>query len=99
MVQYPHKLAAAIRSFLLEFINVVFLHGKIYCAILLQMDYINTSHPGFVGGSKAVELAQQQVKTARMSSTMIKSKVIVSCFLLSFCYIVLFSLSISTSLL
>lgn len=39
------------------------------------MDYINTSHPSFVGGNKAVELAQQQVKTARMSSTAIKSKV------------------------
>ncbi|KAJ1704076.1 hypothetical protein LUZ63_003855 [Rhynchospora breviuscula] len=42
--------------------------------IEMEMDYINTSHPSFVGGSKAVELAQQQVKTARMSSTMIKSK-------------------------
>ncbi|KAF3337168.1 dynamin-related protein 3A-like protein [Carex littledalei] len=42
--------------------------------IEMEMDYINTSHPSFVGGNKAVELAQQQVKTARMSSTVIKSK-------------------------
>ncbi|XP_078167811.1 dynamin-related protein 3A-like [Carex rostrata] len=42
--------------------------------IEMEMDYINTSHPSFVGGNKAVEVAQQQVKTARMSSTAIKSK-------------------------
>lgn len=27
------------------------------------MDYINTSHPNFIGGSKAVEIALQQVKS------------------------------------
>ncbi|KAI3439247.1 uncharacterized protein J3R85_004970 [Psidium guajava] len=29
----------------------------------MEMDYINTSHPNFVGGSKAVELAMQQIKS------------------------------------
>ncbi|KAL9256078.1 Dynamin-related protein [Drosera capensis] len=33
--------------------------------IEMEMDYINTSHPNFVGGSKAVELASQQIKTSR----------------------------------
>ncbi|CAL4972437.1 unnamed protein product [Urochloa decumbens] len=35
--------------------------------IEMEEDYINTSHPNFIGGSKAVEQAQQQVKSARMS--------------------------------
>ncbi|KAJ3678280.1 hypothetical protein LUZ60_002083 [Juncus effusus] len=42
--------------------------------IEMEMDYINTSHPNFVGGSKAVELAQQQVKTSRLSVNTIKGK-------------------------
>ena len=33
----------------------------------MQMDYINTSHPSFIGGSKAVELALQQNRIARQS--------------------------------
>ncbi|KAI3445803.1 hypothetical protein Pfo_002468 [Paulownia fortunei] len=32
--------------------------------IEMEMDYINTSHPNFVGGSKAVEMALQQIKIA-----------------------------------
>ena len=35
----------------------------------MQMDYINTSHPSFIGGSKAVELALQQNRIARQSAT------------------------------
>ncbi|XP_076894518.1 dynamin-related protein 3B-like [Bidens hawaiensis] len=31
----------------------------------MEMDYINTSHPSFVGGSKAVEIAIQQVKSSK----------------------------------
>ncbi|KAF2320570.1 hypothetical protein GH714_028360 [Hevea brasiliensis] len=31
----------------------------------MEMDYINTSHPNFIGGSKAVEIALQQVKSSR----------------------------------
>lgn len=30
-----------------------------------QMDYINTSHPGFIGGSKAVEIALNQQRGVR----------------------------------
>jgi hypothetical protein len=40
--------------------------------LIMQEDYINTSHPNFIGGSKAVEQAQQQVRSARMSTTMVK---------------------------
>nr|DAD40905.1 TPA_asm: hypothetical protein HUJ06_015228 [Nelumbo nucifera] len=42
--------------------------------IEMEMDYINTSHPNFVGGSKAVEIALQQVKSARISVTMSRTK-------------------------
>ena len=31
------------------------------------MDYINTSHPKFIGGSKAVELALQQMRSQRQA--------------------------------
>lgn len=31
-----------------------------------QMDYINTSHPGFIGGSKAVEIALSQQRGAKL---------------------------------
>jgi len=41
----------------------------------LQMDYINTSHPNFIGGSKALEAAVQQTK----SSTVSKVKVQIHC--------------------
>lgn len=39
------------------------------------MDYINTSHPNFIGGSKAVEVAQQQVKSSRPAVSVSKPKV------------------------
>lgn len=42
--------------------------------IAMEMDYINTSHPNFIGGSKAIELAQQQVKSSRLTAAMHKSK-------------------------
>ncbi|XP_062117127.1 dynamin-related protein 3A-like isoform X2 [Humulus lupulus] len=35
--------------------------------IEMEMDYINTSHPNFIGGSKAVEVALQQVKSSRVT--------------------------------
>ncbi|MFS7930845.1 putative CRAL-TRIO lipid binding domain-containing protein [Helianthus anomalus] len=38
------------------------------------MDYINTSHPNFVGGSKEVEIALQQVKSSKIASTIPKQK-------------------------
>ncbi|XP_009590783.1 dynamin-related protein 3B [Nicotiana tabacum] len=34
----------------------------------MEMDYINTSHPNFIGGSKAVEIALQQVKSSRIAA-------------------------------
>ncbi|XP_059445286.1 dynamin-related protein 3A-like isoform X2 [Corylus avellana] len=33
--------------------------------IEMEMDYINTSHPNFIGGSKAVEVAKQQLKSSK----------------------------------
>ncbi|GJZ27057.1 dynamin-related protein 3A, partial [Tanacetum coccineum] len=40
----------------------------------MEMDYINTSHPNFIGGSKAVEMAIQQVKSSKISTTIQKQK-------------------------
>ncbi|XP_074579116.1 dynamin-related protein 3B-like [Curcuma longa] len=40
----------------------------------MEMDYINTSHPNFIGGSKAVESAQQQVKSSRLVPSLPKLK-------------------------
>ena len=34
---------------------------------VLQMDYINTSHPNFVGGSRAVEMVLQRQRSERVS--------------------------------
>ncbi|WRX14945.1 Dynamin stalk domain - like 3 [Theobroma cacao] len=42
--------------------------------IEMEMDYINTSHPNFVGGSKAVELANQQIKNSRVPLPISRSK-------------------------
>jgi len=41
------------------------------------MDYINTSHPAFLGGSKAVEVALQYQRSSKVStpSYNIKAKV------------------------
>lgn len=45
--------------------------------MLLQMDYINTSHPNFVGGSKAVQIALQQVESSRPVALAMRQKVFV----------------------
>ncbi|KAL8097383.1 dynamin-related protein 3B-like [Apium graveolens] len=37
----------------------------------MEMDYINTSHPNFIGGSKAVELALQEMKSLRAAASTI----------------------------
>lgn len=34
-----------------------------------QKGYINSSHPNFIGGSKAVELAVQQLRSSQVYST------------------------------
>ncbi|KAL6513131.1 Dynamin-related protein 3A [Orobanche gracilis] len=38
--------------------------------IEMEMDYINTSHPNFIGGSKALETALQQTKSSRIATMM-----------------------------
>ncbi|XP_078443415.1 dynamin-related protein 3A-like [Wolffia australiana] len=41
----------------------------------MEMDYINTSNPSFIGGSKAVEIAIQQLKTPNLlGQSLAKSK-------------------------
>ncbi|XP_047315162.1 dynamin-related protein 3A-like [Impatiens glandulifera] len=40
----------------------------------MEMDYINTSHKNFIGGSKAVEIAQQQTKSNRITAAIPKPK-------------------------
>eukprot|EP00268_Persea_americana_P031583 TRINITY_DN3078_c0_g1_i7.p1 TRINITY_DN3078_c0_g1~~TRINITY_DN3078_c0_g1_i7.p1 ORF type:complete len:827 (-),score=172.30 TRINITY_DN3078_c0_g1_i7:227-2707(-) len=42
--------------------------------IEMEMDYINTSHPNFIGGSKAVEIALQQVKSSKIPVSLPKMK-------------------------
>ncbi|KAF9603299.1 hypothetical protein IFM89_034648 [Coptis chinensis] len=42
--------------------------------IEMEMDYINTSHPNFIGGSKAVEVALQQIKSSKLSAPTNRSK-------------------------
>lgn len=44
------------------------------------MDYINTSHPNFVGGSKAVEIALQQIKSYDIAGPTARQKVSISIF-------------------
>ncbi|KAK4378558.1 hypothetical protein RND71_000420 [Anisodus tanguticus] len=36
--------------------------------IEMEMDYINTSHPNFIGGNKAMEIASQQVKSSKIAA-------------------------------
>ncbi|KAE9595061.1 putative dynamin GTPase [Lupinus albus] len=42
--------------------------------IEMEMDYINTSHPNFIGGSKALEVAVQQTKSSRIAITASRTK-------------------------
>ncbi|CAN0846584.1 Dynamin-related protein 3A [Linum grandiflorum] len=42
--------------------------------IEMEMDYINTSHPNFIGGTKAVEVAQQQLKSSRANPAISRPK-------------------------
>ncbi|CAI9294216.1 unnamed protein product [Lactuca saligna] len=39
-----------------------------------EMDYINTSHPNFVCGSKVVEVTLQQVKSSKLATTVSRQK-------------------------
>ncbi|KAG8368589.1 hypothetical protein BUALT_Bualt15G0061200 [Buddleja alternifolia] len=40
--------------------------------IEMEMDYINTSHPNFIGGRKALEMASQQIKSSRFAAAISK---------------------------
>ncbi|KAL7119291.1 hypothetical protein ACP275_02G054500 [Erythranthe tilingii] len=40
----------------------------------MEMDFINTAHPNFVGGSKAVEMAVQQIKSAGIDAPIASKK-------------------------
>ncbi|CAN6826702.1 unnamed protein product [Brassica oleracea] len=40
----------------------------------MEMDYINTSHPNFIGGTKAVEQAMQHVKSSRIPHSVSRPK-------------------------
>ncbi|GFY90103.1 dynamin-related protein 3A [Actinidia rufa] len=42
--------------------------------IEMEMDYINTSHPNFIGGSKAVEIAVQKIKSNRVGTLIPRQK-------------------------
>ncbi|KAJ6842118.1 dynamin-related protein 3A-like isoform X1 [Iris pallida] len=42
--------------------------------IEMEADYINTSHPNFIGGHKAMEIAQQHVKSSRLAASVSRSK-------------------------
>ncbi|CAN4111980.1 unnamed protein product [Withania somnifera] len=42
--------------------------------IEMEMDYINTSHPNFIGGTKAHEMALQQVKSSRTAAPNLRQK-------------------------
>ncbi|KAL8150833.1 hypothetical protein V2J09_020641, partial [Rumex salicifolius] len=42
--------------------------------IEMEMDYINTSHPNFIGGSKAVEQASKNIKSYGASASLPKPK-------------------------
>jgi hypothetical protein len=42
----------------------------------MQMDYINTSHSNFVGGSKVVELAKKEALPSKSSTSVSGLKVL-----------------------
>ncbi|GJN03176.1 hypothetical protein PR202_ga20586 [Eleusine coracana subsp. coracana] len=59
--------------------NHIAVSFAMYCAVtncavttlvyLVQMDYINTSHPNFVGGSKVIELAKHEALPSKASTS------------------------------
>jgi len=48
------------------------------------MDYINTSHPNFIGGAKAVEIASQHIKSSRAPVPLGKLKVLVQTIVITY---------------
>ncbi|KAK4254205.1 hypothetical protein QN277_009617 [Acacia crassicarpa] len=42
--------------------------------IEMEMDYINTSHPNFIGGSKALEMSMRQMQSSRIPPSVSRQK-------------------------
>ncbi|GMH24138.1 hypothetical protein Nepgr_025981 [Nepenthes gracilis] len=43
----------------------------------MEMDYINTSHPDFIGGDKSLEIAKQQTRSSRVSLRILRERGVV----------------------
>ncbi|KAG0555684.1 hypothetical protein M758_12G191700 [Ceratodon purpureus] len=61
--QLRRRIEEVVASFLREGLSPA--ETMIGHLIEMEMDYINTSHPGFIGGSKAVEIALNQQRGAK----------------------------------
>jgi dynamin 1-like protein len=59
--------------------------------IEMEMDYINTSHPNFIGGTKAVEQAMQTVKSSRIPHPVARPRVWNSLSEINICFMFLFA--------
>lgn len=46
-----------------------FLMIEYWILLKFQMDYINSSHPNFIGGNKAVEVVMQQLRSSQVTIT------------------------------
>ena len=57
------------------FLSFVFIFLYAIIQIFLQMDYINTSHSSFIGGSKVVELAKHEGLSSRGPTSLSVHKV------------------------
>lgn len=78
---------------LLSYIFLVFLVHSLAMILIVQEDYINTSHPNFIGGSKAVEQAQQQVRSAKMSAAVVRKVHTVMCYVYFVAYLVVLNVT------
>ncbi|XP_024383006.1 dynamin-related protein 3A [Physcomitrium patens] len=68
LLRFPHlrrRIEEVVASFLREGLSPA--ETMIGHLIEMEMDYINTSHPAFIGGSKAVEIALNQQRGAKAS--------------------------------
>ncbi|KAK2393282.1 Dynamin-related protein 3A [Trifolium repens] len=66
------RMEEVIGNFLLEGLNPS--KNVIEHIIDMEMDYINTSHPNFIGGSKALEIAMQQTISSRAALSVSRPK-------------------------
>ncbi|XP_076906516.1 dynamin-related protein 3A-like [Bidens hawaiensis] len=60
------RINAIAESFLLERLEPS--NKMIHDIVEMEADFINTSHPKFIGGNKAVEVASNQLRTYRLTS-------------------------------